>query len=438
MEALPPLILIVDDDEDVRDMLRNFLENEGYRVEEAKDGQKALHILDTLRPALILVDANMPVMDGFETCIGIRSNPEQASIPLIMVTALEDNQSVDQAFAAGAEEYITKPIHFSVLRQRIRIILKHRQAEQRLMESELQFRSVTQLSIDAIIVADERGVVISWNHGAEVIFGYKKREILEKPLVQLMPEQFRESHSAAVERMVITGESRLDNKVVEMAGLRKDGREFPLEISLSSWTARGKRFFSSVIRDITDRKKLEEQLKRQAEFDHLTNLPNRALFQDRLLQAILATERSNSIGALLFIDLDRFKWVNDTLGHEAGDILLQEVAKRLTACVRKTDTVARLGGDEFTVVLSTISSRTFARKVAKKILKQLATPFIIEKEKVQISGSIGITFFPQDGFIMDDLMKNADIAMYRAKKSGRNRFRLYEKRMHSVMPPRMS
>jgi diguanylate cyclase (GGDEF)-like protein len=176
---------------------------------------------------------------------------------------------------------------------------------------------------------------------------------------------------------------------------------------------------------------LEEQLKRQAEFDSLTDLPNRVLFQNNLLKAILTTEKPGILGALLFIDLDRFKWVNDTMGHKAGDQLLQEVAKRLTSCIRKTDSVARLGGDEFTMILSDIADRTFAKKIAKKVLKQLAAPFFIVGKEVQISGSIGITYFPKDGCILDDLMKNADIAMYRAKELGRNRFCLYDRKMHS-------
>ncbi|MBF0214747.1 MAG: EAL domain-containing protein [Magnetococcales bacterium] len=177
--------------------------------------------------------------------------------------------------------------------------------------------------------------------------------------------------------------------------------------------------------EIRQRKRLEAQLREQAEFDALTGLPNRKLFHDRLQQAVLMGERRQRNFALLFVDLDRFKWVNDTLGHDAGDVLLVEVAKRLKGVVRKSDTVARLGGDEFTIILSDILHESMAELVARKVLEQLSTPFILKSQEVAISGSVGISLYPTDGGTPHELSRNADSAMYLAKQSGRNAYHFF-------------
>ncbi|MBF0296961.1 MAG: EAL domain-containing protein [Magnetococcales bacterium] len=182
---------------------------------------------------------------------------------------------------------------------------------------------------------------------------------------------------------------------------------------------------------------LEEQLREQAEYDALTGLPNRKLFQDRLEQTILMVERNQGSFSLMFLDLDRFKWVNDTLGHDAGDQLLVEVSRRLRGVVRKSDTVARLGGDEFTVILSDILHESMAELVARKILEQLSTPFVLKGQEVTISGSVGIAIFPADGGDAQELAKNADCAMYQAKEGGRNAFRFYSQEINRQAHRRM-
>ncbi|MBF0626172.1 MAG: EAL domain-containing protein [Magnetococcales bacterium] len=181
----------------------------------------------------------------------------------------------------------------------------------------------------------------------------------------------------------------------------------------------------ALTQEIQERKRLEGQLREQAEYDSLTGLPNRKLFQDRLQQALLAGERSRLLCALMFVDLDRFKWVNDTLGHDAGDQLLIEVAGRLRAVVRKSDTVARLGGDEFTIILADIVHESVAELLGRKVLEQLNRPFILMGREVVISGSVGIALHPRDGTTADALIKHADIAMFQAKESGRNDIRFF-------------
>ncbi|MBF0181938.1 MAG: EAL domain-containing protein [Magnetococcales bacterium] len=185
------------------------------------------------------------------------------------------------------------------------------------------------------------------------------------------------------------------------------------------------------------RMQLEERLREQAEYDALTGLPNRKLFQDRLEQTILLAERNHGNFSLIFVDLDRFKWVNDTLGHDAGDQLLVEVSRRLRGVVRKSDTVARLGGDEFTVILSHILHESMAELVARKILEQLVVPFVLKGQEVTISGSVGIAIYPTDGMEAPELSKNADCAMYQAKESGRNAFRFYSQEVNQQAHRRM-
>ncbi len=178
-------------------------------------------------------------------------------------------------------------------------------------------------------------------------------------------------------------------------------------------------------RDITDRKSAEAAVWHKANYDHLTELPNRSLFRDRLDQQVMISERTGNQAALLFIDLDNFKIANDTLGHDAGDELLRQAASRIRACVRQNDTVARIGGDEFTVILTDFSEVSHVKKIANKVLKELAKPFQISSRKVSISGSIGIALIPKDATISEDLINNADQAMYLAKNDGRNNLKFF-------------
>lgn len=207
---------------------------------------------------------------------------------------------------------------------------------------------------------------------------------------------------------------------------RADGSTFRVEFR-SHPLVRDGHLLGAVVTfaDITERKALEERIWRQAHHDMLTNLPNRSLFHDRLNQSILRAQRNSEAFAVLFVDLDHFKQVNDTLGHEAGDKLLKQVATRLTDCVRGSDTVARMGGDEFNIILTGVNSRETVESLARKILQQLLKPFVVAGTEQQISASVGIACYPGDGTDQTELLRNADLAMYRAKQEGRNRLRFY-------------
>lgn len=300
-----PLILVADDDAYMLAIMIRTLKKNGYDLIEAQDGQEAVDLFVRCNPDMVLLDVSMPVMDGFVACATIRKLPGGACVPILMLTGLSDDQSVDEAFAVGANDYVTKPIHWAVLRQRIRLFMERRQAE--------------------------------------------------------------------------------------------------------------------------------ATIRYQATFDTLTDIPNRNLFMDRLERAISLARRNQEHLAVLFIDLDRFKEVNDTLGHAAGDELLRQVARRLKACVRQSDTVARMGGDEFTMLLSSISSPTDPETVAGKVLSSLAQPFDLHGHVATISGSVGIARFPQDSDTLEILLKYADHAMYGAKKQGKNCFMFFNQSMEAKL-----
>lgn len=317
--------------------------------------------------------------------------------------------------------------HFSPLRNEsgeiigglaiIRDITERKQAEKALQESEMRFRSVTQSANDAIIAANSGGKIVFWNKGAQTTFGYSEEEVLGKPLTVLMPQQYRDDHLIGIERMRSTGQSRVIGKTVEMHGLRKNGSEFPLELCLATWKIEEEIFYSGIIRDITDRKRAEETIKHQAYYDTLTGLPNRTLFQDRLRQVILTGMREKKPAAVLLLDLDRFKEINNTLGHHRGDSLLQLMGPRLQGILRESDTVSRFGGDEFAVLLPNTDSEG-ASQTARKILKALEPPFMIEGLPINVETSIGIAVYPDHGENPNTLIQLADTAMYTAKRTG--------------------
>ncbi len=293
-------VLIVDDDRSTRSTLRYTLQRDGFKVEEAADGAQALTMLKRFQPDVILMDAVMPVMDGFTACARMQELPGGTTIPVLMITALEDNSSVERAFAAGASDYIPKPIHYAVLSQRVRRIIDANRAEKRIRH-------------------------LAYN-------------------------------------------------------------------------------------------------------DLLTGLPNRTLFFDLLGQAVEHARQDSGTLAVLFMDLDRFKYVNDNLGHDVGDRLLQAVAQRVRRTVRNVDVVARLGGDEFTVVLGDIEGPAPAAAAAQNICRVLAAPFQIDGHDIFVTSSVGIAMYPHDGADVPTLVKHADNAMYRAKKTNTG-FQFYEASM---------
>src|SRR3989338_4996186 len=253
----------------------------------------------------------------------------------------------------------------------------------------------------------------------------------------IIPPQYREAHRQGLERFLSSGAGPILNTRVELLGLHRDGRELPIELSITQTRTKEKYEFSGFIRDITDRKKAEEQIWKQANFNMLTGLPNRHMLFDRLALESKKAGRTSLTMALLYIDLDHFKEINDTLGHSMGDKMLVETTRRISACVREADTVGRLGGDEFIIILTELNEVRRIDALAQNILHELAEPFRLESEVVYSSASIGITLYPHDAAAMEELIKNADQAMYAAKNAGRNRFSYFTQSMQQTAQARM-
>jgi len=299
-----------------------------------------------------------------------------------------------------------------------------------LIESEEKFRLISTAAKDAIAIIGNEGQVVYWNPAAEKIFGYEANEVAGKDLHTLLaPMKSRDEAHIGFERFRKYGVGNLVGKTIEAVALRKNGDEFPIELSISafwfqhSWHAMG------IMRDITERKAMDDQIKYLAHYDALTHLPNRTMFNIRLQQVVATAKRDKVRMALLFIDLDEFKPVNDKYGHSVGDMLLVEVANRINDILRESDTVARIGGDEFIVLLPTIETEHDSTIVAEKICLVLNDPFEIAGNFLNISSSIGIAIYPEHGRDGDELCKNADAAMYHAKESGRNVVKMFSKEM---------
>jgi len=323
-----PLVQIVDDDATMRLLMRATLEKSGFRVTESSSGEEAISTFKKLRPEAILLDVLMPGMDGFETCKTLRSLPGGEHIPILMATGLDDVESINKAFDAGATDFVTKPINWPLMSHRVRYMLR---------------------ASEAFL------------------------EIKEK----------------------------------------------------------------------------QDQIHHLAFFDHLTGLANRSLFKASLEKALLECDKAHKKLAILFLDLDRFKTINDTLGHHIGDLLLKNIAERINRCIRETDSaaradqddsincVSRLGGDEFTILLTDLGSPENSEKIARRIIDSISLPFNLEGNKVLITASLGISTFPLDGRDSETLMKNADAAMYQAKERGRNCLQFFNKDLNFTVINRL-
>lgn len=292
----------------------------------------------------------------------------------------------------------------------------------RLKVSEERFRAILQNVVDAIVVVDEKGAIQYFNPAAELMFGYDQSELLGRNVGSLMPEKYADDHQRFIDSYLESGESRVVGAGPrELEALRKDGNIVPIELSLSEIVHEDSRQFIGVIRHIGERKKAEERLQHLASHDPLTGLPNRGLFDDRLSHALALASRGDNLLGLLYIDLDGFKPINDTLGHEAGDVVLKVISQRLQGIVRNSDTVARIGGDEFNIIVENMTNDTLIHFIADRVRDSVAEPIDVNGEEVQVTASIGLALYPRDGKDMAALVQKADQAMYSAKKLGKNR-----------------
>ncbi|HTY98323.1 MAG TPA: EAL domain-containing protein, partial [Rhodocyclaceae bacterium] len=300
-------------------------------------------------------------------------------------------------------------------------IAERKQAQQRLVLSDTVFQNTQ----EGIVVTDGRGTIISVNPAFTAVTGYLPEEVIGKnPRILKSGRHGEDFYRAMWEDIHDWGQWQ-----GEIWNCRKSGEIYPewMNISAIRNAAGEAAYYVAVFSDISLVKQSEERLHRMAHYDVLTGLPNRVLIMDRLRQALVHARRDGSLVGILFLDLDRFKLINDTLGHKAGDLLLKNVAQRLQGAVREQDTVGRLGGDEFTVILPELHSPVSAANVAGKILDALAAPIAVDGHELFVTCSIGIAIYPDSGDTPDVLIKNADIAMYQAKGQGRNNYQYYHR-----------
>ncbi|WP_197495972.1 diguanylate cyclase domain-containing protein [Acidihalobacter yilgarnensis] len=291
------------------------------------------------------------------------------------------------------------------------------EANERLRDSESQVRTLVESVNEGIVAISENGIIELFNPGAERMFQYRGEEVLGRNVSLLMPEPFSSEHDGYLTRYWRTGEAHVIGHPREVTARRSNGEIFPVELRISQLDREGRRGFIGMLHDITERKTIEAQMTHFANYDALTNLANRRLVQDRVQQAIVHAQRAQARFAVMFIDLDKFKCVNDSHGHDVGDQLLQAVGRRLAACLRAEDTVGRQGGDEFIVLLAKLRTPADAVRVAEKILEGLSMPFAIMGHDLRIGASIGIAVYPGDGEDFETLIRHSDAAMYQAKKS---------------------
>jgi len=269
-------------------------------------------------------------------------------------------------------------------------------------------RNVVENSFDAIVTVRGDGRVETANAAADAIFGFAPGELAGRHIGELLPSQAQDDESGATAVLLLPGQR-------EASGRRQNGVSFPLELAVSETSLGEERLFIVIVRDVTERKAQEARLEHQALHDALTGLPNRTLLKDRLSHAVALAKREQSEVALLLLDLDRFKAINDTLGHQVGDIMLRDLAQRLSEPLRRSDTIARLGGDEFAILLPPGGDMKRARRVAQRLRKALEKPFLVEGLSLEVSGSLGIAVYPEHAETADGLLQCADVAMYMAK-----------------------
>jgi len=425
-------VLIVDDLDVNRLLVRNALKSDIFQITEAVDGEQALRCIQKNQYDVVLLDIMMPGIDGAEVCRIIRKEFHDDLLPIIMVTAMDDPEGVGIAFEAGANDYISKPFSKYELSSRVKSFAERRRIEKELIKRKEYIDAVMANMRDGIITINDDGSIDSFNPAAEQMFGIDQQAVIGehiKTIFTIPSHQQFQDHIASL--TLLDAESKAEVLPLALEGLRKDGSIFPLDLLLSEMNIGDKQLMIGNVRDTTRRKQNEERMLYLANFDDLTGLPNRNLFQDRLQHAVERAQRAKQYVALLYIDLDDFKRINDTMGHKIGDQLVQSVAERLRDCVRKSDTVARIGGDEFAVVLEGVDDTNSATQTAEKIIDFMNRSIMLDNNEVYVTCSIGIVLYPTDTVNVQDMLKDADAAMYRAKGLGKNRYQYYEPDMNT-------
>ncbi|MDD5322015.1 MAG: EAL domain-containing protein [Methylococcales bacterium] len=449
-EIALPVVLVIDDDQTLHLWAKWHLSAAGFEIVSAINGHEGIDAFKKHSPDIILVDIEMPEMDGFATCSGIRSVPGGSNTPLLMVTGTEDAERIEKSYLAGATDFIVKPVNWQVLIHRLRYMVKASKVFLQLERSESRLSKAQQM---ARLGHWELNIVDNKLYWSDEIY-----KIFQQDRGSFTPDQAGFLNLVhASDRLYV--EEGFD-KVI------KNGTALTIEYRIITGT--GKQHFvgqqieivknqknelvalTGTIQDITERKDHENQVRHLAYYDGITGLPNRTCFLEILSTALELAKRNERRFAVLFLDLDGFKGINDSYGHHVGDLLLKEISRRLTEGLRRSDItsrylthqyysadVARLGGDEFTILLNELTQPEDAAIAARNIHQWISEPILLENQKIYSGASIGIALFPQDGEDSETLLKNADVAMYHAKKKGKGNYQFFHDSMNIKAKKRM-
>lgn len=440
-------LLIVDDDPAIRLLMKHALSDFQYTIIEAESGEQALELFQQHSPDLTLLDVTMGGMDGFECCKKIRKLSNGSYSAVVIVTALEEPADIERAFEVGATDFMTKPLKWSLFRHRVRYIIKANQTVRDLSSHKTKLSKAQAIAHLGYWEWDFESASLECSDELYQLIGMKPQQqplTFASTLRLVHPDDrtlFKQKVRAAanakkaydIEYRII----RNNNEVINIHERGEISQEF------------GRPHINGTLHDITNRKQSEQEIAYYAYYDTLTKLPNRRLFLDQLESALATANRRHEKLALLFIDLDRFKQVNDSYGHAVGDKLLSQAAGRIKDCVRVSDIVAvgsdidernkvaRLAGDEFTVLLCELNAVENVTIIAQRIVDAFTEPFNINEHHAYISVSIGIAFYPDDSVDEQQLLQRADVAMYHAKEQGRNNYQFFSESMHAYLKQRL-
>ncbi|MBD3640407.1 MAG: EAL domain-containing protein [Marinobacter sp.] len=446
-QGLPARLLVVDDEPRLLSSLASLLRSQGYEVTEAEGGERACELIEQHSFDLALLDLRMPGVDGFDVMAELTG--KQPDCGTIVVSGESSFAAVSRALRRGALDYIRKPFDPEELLATVESVISkqslmraHEHIQVRLEKSEALHRYIVNTSPDIVFMLDEEGHICFINSKVESLLGYRPEELCGQHFGQILDDRDVSKGTYALKGANITADNprtlevRLKTRGSQQATRHFEITAFPIDPHTWPHTGDGQvgatpksaRYYGTA-RDVTERKEAEAFINFQAYHDLLTRLPNRALFKDRLELAIAQARRGNEKLAVMFLDLDRFKVINDTLGHAMGDRLLQAVTQRLEKCLRKGDTLSRFGGDEFTLLLPAIHDNDDARQIARKLIRALQAPFQLGEHEVFVGVSIGIAVYPEAGENLDQLIQSADIAMYHVKARGKDGYRFYSRSM---------
>ncbi|MEW5788237.1 MAG: EAL domain-containing protein [Pseudomonadota bacterium] len=413
-------VLVVEDDPILLAQLRHLVVKWGCEARVAANGLEGLKAWHAWRPDVVLTDIVMPVMDGLAMAGAIRE--VDAAAQIVVVSSSEDSRHLRSALEVGIDRYVLKPVDEGLL---LDALVKCLRDAHRLQELHLA-RMVFESAGEGVVVSDAQGLILTANPAYCDMSGYRENDLQGRRLAEVNPAWLGDDLSRDM-REGLAAVGRWSGEVVNR---RKSGETYPVWLSMVSVEDPARRVarYVSLMSDITERKREEERIRRLAHYDALTGLPNRVLFLDHLRRAVARMARVGGRLALLYLDLDHFKPVNDLYGHETGDRVLAEAARRMQGCMRQADTVSRRGGDEFVALLESGDAKNAAAMASRKLIEAVSAPYEIQGHHFIIGASIGIAIYPDDGTSPEALLAAADGALYTAKAEGRGDFRFHSPR----------